>query len=88
MLAAVLAEAARQGVSGIASAVPCVASCPRPCGAALREGRGGSVFRFAHLAPEDAAALVAFARQRGTGEGAAVPESLAGRVASYTIARM
>jgi predicted metal-binding protein len=87
MLAAVYSEAERQGVRGIVSAVPCVNSCPRACGAAVREGRGGGVFRFAKLAPADAAALVAFARRRASGEPAEVPESLSGRVASYTLPR-
>ena len=87
MLAAVQAEAARQGADGIVSPVPCVNSCPRPAGAALREGRGGAVFRFARLAPADAAALVTFAASWACGDPVAVPASLAGRVASYILPR-
>ena len=88
VLAAVQAEAERQGVAGIVSAVPCVNSCPRPCGAAVREGRGGGVFRFALLAPADAAALVDFARRRASGEAIQPPATLASRVASYTLPRV
>lgn len=87
MLAAVQAEAARQGAAGAVSAVPCVNSCPRPCGAAVREGRGGGVFRFAHLVPSDAPALVSFVLRRAAGETVEVPAELAGRVASYIMPR-
>jgi predicted metal-binding protein len=87
MLAAVQAEAERQGVAAAVSSVACVNSCPRPAGAAMREGRGGGVFRFARLAPEDAPALVGFLAQRGAGEAVAVPASLADRVASYILPR-
>jgi predicted metal-binding protein len=87
MLAAVEQEAVRLGAAGIVSPVPCVNSCPRPAGAAVREGRGGGVFRFARLAPQDAPALVAFAVQRASGIAVEVPASLAGRVASYTLPR-
>jgi predicted metal-binding protein len=85
MLASVQAEAARLGVAAAVSSVVCVNSCPRPAGAALREGRGGGVFRFALLAPADAPALVGFVAHRAAGEPVDVPESLAGRVASYIL---
>lgn len=87
MLAAVEAAADRLGAAGIVNAVPCVNSCPRPCGAAVREGRGGGMFRFAQLAPADADALVAFALRRAAGDLIDVPDSLARRVASYTMPR-
>ena len=87
MLAAVEAAAAAAGAPGIVSAVPCVNSCPRPAGAAVREGRGGGIFRFVLLQPQDAPALVGFALRRAAGEGGEVPESLAARVAAYTLPR-
>jgi predicted metal-binding protein len=87
MLAAVQQEAERQGVTGLVSAVACVMSCPRPCGAAVREGRGGGVFRFARLAPRDASALVGFIARRTADAAAEVPALLKGRVASYIVPR-
>ena len=87
LLAAVLAEAERRGVGFAVSAVACVNSCPHPAGAALREGRGGGVFRFAQLTPPDAPALVGFLARRTAGEAVAVPGSLAQRVASYILPR-
>lgn len=87
MLDAVEAAAERLGAAGIVNAVSCVNSCPRPCGAAVREGRGGGMFRFACLVPADADALVRFALRRAVGEAASVPDTLAGRVASYTMPR-
>jgi predicted metal-binding protein len=88
VLAAVRAEAERQGVGAAVSSVACVNSCPRPSGAAMREGRGGGVFRFARLVPEDAPALVGFLVRRGAGEAVEVPPSLADRVASYILPRL
>ncbi len=87
MLAAVQAEAERRGIGFAVGSVACVNSCPRPSGAALREGRGGGVFRFALLTPTDAPALIEFVVRRASGEAAEVPGSLAGRVASYILPR-
>jgi predicted metal-binding protein len=87
LLAAVRAEAAQRGVAHLVSAVACVTSCPRPAGAALREGRGGGVFRFACLTPEDAPALVAFVAARAADPAAAVPKALADCLASYILPR-
>ncbi len=85
LLDAVRAEAARQGVARLVHETACVMSCPRPCGAALREGRGGGMFRFAGLAPGDAAALAGFLAARAADRAAAVPAALADRVASYIL---
>ena len=85
LLDAVRAEAARQGVARLVHETACVMSCPRPCGAALREGRGGGMFRFACLSPGDAAALVGFVAARVAGGAASVPAALADRVASYIL---
>ena len=87
LLAAVRAEAERCGVSRLVNEVACVTSCPTPCGAALREGRGGGVLRFARLTPADAPALVAFVAARAQGGTAEVPATLADRVASYILPR-
>jgi predicted metal-binding protein len=84
-LASVQMEAERLGVGSVVSSVPCVNSCPRPAGAAMREGRGGGVFRFAGLGPQDAPALVGFVARRAAGDAAEVPESLADRVACYIL---
>jgi predicted metal-binding protein len=87
MLAAVQDEAERRGAVGLVHAVSCVNSCPRPSGAAVREGRGGGVFRFARLSPADAPALVDFVLRRSSGEAAEVPPDLTLRVASYIMPR-
>lgn len=87
MLAAVRAEATRVGVAHLVNEVACVMSCPRPCGAAVREGRGGGMYRFALLTPADAPALVAFVAARAADGAAPVPPALADRVASYILPR-
>ncbi len=87
VLAAVREAAARLSVAHLVNEVACVMSCPRPCGAALREGRGGGVYRFALLSPADAPALVAFVAARVDDAAAAVPPCLADRVASYILPR-
>ena len=83
MLAAVRAEATRLGVAHLVNEVACVMSCPRPCGAAVREGRGGGMWRFAALTPADAPALAAFLARRAGEEATEVAGALAGRVAAY-----
>ncbi|HET9018751.1 MAG TPA: DUF1636 family protein [Acetobacteraceae bacterium] len=87
LLAAVRAEAERRGVARLVNEVACVMSCPTPCGAAVREGRGGGVFRFARLAPRHAPALVAFVAARAQDGTAEVPAALADHVASYILPR-
>ncbi len=87
MLAAVRAVAAGQGVAQMIEPIDCVMSCPRPCGAVLRAGRGGGVVRFAGLVPTDAAALVGFIMARATNAVAAVPAVIGARVAAYIPAR-
>ncbi len=87
MLAAVRTEAERRQVAHLINEVACVMSCPRPCGAAVREGRGGGVYRFAQLSPADAPALVAFLTARIGDATAAVPAGLADRVACYILPR-
>jgi predicted metal-binding protein len=87
LLAAVRRAAAERGVGHLVGAVACVMSCPRPNGAAVREGRGGGVFRFARLREADAPALVEFLVRRAADAAAPVPEGLADRVASYILPR-
>jgi predicted metal-binding protein len=83
LLATVREAAVRCGIPHLVNEVACVMSCPRPCGAAVREGRGGGVWRFAMLAPADAPALVAFLARRSGSEPADLPEPLVRRLAAY-----
>jgi predicted metal-binding protein len=84
MLEAVRAEAERRGLASRVNTVACVMSCPRPCGVAVHEGRGGGVHRFARLQPSDAPELLDFLEAHADVDAPSVPASLAPRRAGYT----